>query len=142
VGIEQMDGRSRGNGGRRRTSTSMRSLAGMEASRRRRSPVVASTSWVGGSTLQWTRRWACCLAAPGWMVPAPVGTTQLSFSRRLSSCCGGFVSWCAVPAAGPAGALVARAGLGGDYRFQQLTDARSASYWPIAMPSPERRCST
>ena len=48
--------------------------------------------WLWGSTRQQMRQRVCCLAAPGWMGPRRLGTTQLSFLRRLSSCCAGFVS--------------------------------------------------
>jgi len=48
--------------------------------------------WLWGSTLLRMRHRVCCLAAPGWMGPHQLGTTQLSFLRRLSSCCAGFVS--------------------------------------------------
>jgi len=34
-----------------------------------------------------------CLAAPGWTGPHHLGTTQLIFWRRLSSCCAGSVWW-------------------------------------------------
>jgi hypothetical protein len=46
-----------------------------------------------GLILQRTRRQTCCLAAPGWMGPHHLGTTQLIFWRRLSSCCAGSVWW-------------------------------------------------
>jgi hypothetical protein len=46
-----------------------------------------------GLILQRTRHQACCLAAPGWMGPHHLGTTQLIFWRRLSSCCAGSVWW-------------------------------------------------
>jgi hypothetical protein len=46
-----------------------------------------------GSTRQRMRHWACCLAVPGWMGPTLLGTTRLSFLRRLSSCYAESVSW-------------------------------------------------
>ena len=46
-----------------------------------------------GIDSQRTRHQACCLAAPGWMGPHHLGTTQLIFWRRLSSCCAGSVWW-------------------------------------------------
>ena len=47
--------------------------------------------WRWGSTLLRMRHWACCLAAPGWMGPHRLGTTQLIFWRRRISCCAGSV---------------------------------------------------
>jgi hypothetical protein len=52
---------------------------------------VSYSRW--GLILQRMRHQTCCLAAPGGMGRHRLGTTQLTFLLRLSSCCAGSVWW-------------------------------------------------